>query len=224
MNMDIQLHNRPAQALAEVNLLPGESLIAESGAMVAMTPSLTVQPGAGGIMKGIKRLFGGESFFRNTFHAAHAPGQVLLAPPLPGDLMVLDAGGPGWFLQSSAYVASEPGVQIETKLGGFKTFFAGDGLFVLRAGGTGSVIVGAYGALERIDVDGTFVVDTGHLVAWQTDLPFRIGKAASGWIASFLSGEGLVCEFAGKGTLWIQSRNPAEYGSALGRLLPTRGQ
>ena len=66
------------------------------------------------------------------------------------------------------------------------------------------------------------VIDTGHLVAWDTTLTYTVGKSGSGWIASYLSGEGLVCHFQGQGRIWIQTRNPASYGQAIGALLPPR--
>ena len=76
--------------------------------------------------------------------------------------------------------------------------------------------------IPQLYVDGEFVVDTGHVVAWETSLDYAIGKAASGWVASFFSGEGFVCEFRGRGRLYMQSRNPEEYGSTVGALLPPR--
>ena len=66
------------------------------------------------------------------------------------------------------------------------------------------------------------MIDTGHLVAWDTTLEYSVGKSASGWIASFLSGEGLVCHFRGQGRIWIQTRNPQEFGGMVGRMLPPR--
>jgi len=220
--MQIDLQHQPSQALARVMLSPGESILAESGAMVGMTPNVQIQTGSGGLLKGLKRLFGGESFFRNTFTAQGGPGEVYLAPTLPGDLVVMDVGSRGFYLQSSAFVASSPTVDVDTKVGGFKTFFAGEGLFVLRTRGQGKLIAGAFGAIEQVDVRGEFIVDTGHLVAWEDTLQFKIDKAADGWIASWLSGEGLVCRFSGQGTLWMQTRNPSEYGQEIGQRLPPR--
>jgi len=221
--MQIDLQHRPSAAMAHVVLAPGESLMAESGAMVGMTPNVAIQTGAGGLMKGLKRLFGGESFFRNTFTAeGGTPGELYLAATLPGDLVVLDVGPRGYFLQSHAYVASSTAVDVDTRVGGFKTFFAGEGLFVLKTRGQGQLIAGAFGAIEEVQVRGEYIVDTGHLVAWEDSLQFRIAKAADGWIASWLSGEGLVCHFSGNGTLWMQTRNPSEYGQQLGRRLPPR--
>ena len=69
---------------------------------------------------------------------------------------------------------------------------------------------------------GNMVIDTGHLVAWDASLTYKVGKSGAGWIASFLSGEGLVCHFEGQGRIWMQSRNPPSYGQEVGRMLPPR--
>ncbi len=225
--MEFDILYRPVHTMARVRLEAGEAIVAESGAMMGMSHNVDIATTTGGLRKGIGRmLFGGETLFRNTFTARGAPGEVWLAQTLPGDMVVLDTAEHPWFIQSTSYVASEPGVDIETKVGGFKSFFAGEGLFVLRTTGRGRVLVGAFGALERIDVDGSFIVDTGHLVAWadSSSLRYRITKAASGWIASFLSGEGFVCQFEGKGTVWMQTRHPAEFGRAIARFMPPREQ
>lgn len=221
--MDIEVLHKPAQAMARVVLNPGEELVAETGAMVGMSTNVDLQTSTkGGVMSGLKRLFGGESFFLNRYRVPTGQGEVLLAPALCGDMTALDVPPEGWMIQSSAFVASEASVTVETKLKGFKTFFAGAGVFVLKATGKGRVLVNAFGALEEVQVNGTFVVDTGHLVAWDTNLPFRITKASGGWIGTFLSGEGLVCTFTGTGRVWLQTRNPVEYGRSVGRMLPPR--
>ena len=66
------------------------------------------------------------------------------------------------------------------------------------------------------------VIDTGHLVAWDATLEYQIGKSTGGWVSSFLSGEGLVCHFEGQGSVWVQTRNAAEYGGTIGPMLPPR--
>ncbi len=222
--MQIDIGYRPAQAMARISLAPNESVLAESGAMVGMSPNVAMQTQSSGVMSGLRRIFGGESFFRNTFTASGSPGEVLLAHSLPGDMEVLTMTPGGYYVQSSSFIASTPDVQIETKLGGFRSFFAGEGAFLLQATSTqpGQMIVGAFGGVQELRCDGSLVIDTGHLVAWDASLTYEVGKSASGWIASFLSGEGLVCHFRGQGRIWIQTRNPAEYGGLMGRLLPPR--
>ena len=222
--MQVNLLYRPSQSLAQCWLQAGESVVAESGAMVGMSTNVQMQTQSGGLMKGLKRLFGGESFFRNTFTANGGQGEVLFATPLCGDMAVLEAGQKQWCIQNSAYVASSPYVDVKTKSGGFKGMFSGAGLFVLETSGQGQVIIGTFGALEPVQVDGSMVIDTGHLAAWESTLQYKVGKSGSGWIASFLSGEGLVCHFQGQGTVYLQSRNAAEYGATIGAMLPARKQ
>ncbi len=220
--MQITLLYRPSQSMAQVWLAPGESVVAESGAMVGMTTNVVMQTQAGGIMSGLKRMFGGESFFRNTFTAHGGEGEVLFATPLCGDMVAVDVGARQWCIQNSAYVACSPSVSVQTK-SSLKGFFAGAGFFVLETAGEGQLIMGAFGAIEPVEVDGSMVIDTGHIVAWESSLRASIGKAASGWVGSLLSGEGLVCTFEGRGVAYIQSRNASEYGAAMGALLPSRG-
>ncbi len=223
--MQIQIDYRPAHAMARVALSPNESIVAESGAMVGMSTNVHMQTQSGGVMSGLKRMFGGESFFRNTFTAQQTPGEVLLAHSLCGDMQVLEMTPQGYFVQSSSFIASTPNVAIETKVGGFRSFFAGEGVFILQAScqGPGQLLVGAFGGIQELVCDGNLVIDTGHLVAWDASLNYSVGKSGSGWIASFLSGEGLVCHFTGQGRIWIQTRNPSEYGHSVGKILPPRG-
>jgi uncharacterized protein (TIGR00266 family) len=222
--MQINILYRPSQSVAQCWLETGEALMAESGAMMGMSTNVDMQTQSGGLLKGLKRMFGGESFFRNTFTANGGPGEVLLAHSLCGDMAVLPMTPQGFYLQNSAYIASTPDVQVETTTGGFKGFFSGAGVFILKASSQqpGQVLVGAFGGVQELHCNDDMVIDTGHLVAWDASLAYSVGKSGSGWIASWLSGEGLVCHFSGQGRIWIQSRNASEYGQAVGSRLPPR--
>jgi uncharacterized protein (TIGR00266 family) len=219
--MQIDLLYKPSQTLGRCLLGPGETIMAESGAMVGFSDGVSMRTHAGSAFGAIGRMFGGESIFRNDFTAGPLGGEVLVAPSLRGDLIELPVGPTHWKLRHGAFVASSAGVDVATE-GSLRGMFSGAGLFLLTTRGAGQLLVGSFGALEEVHVDGEFIVDTGHIVAWETSLDYSIGKAASGWIASFLSGEGLVCEFRGRGRLFMQTRNPEEYGSTVGRLLPSR--
>ncbi|MEM6730836.1 MAG: TIGR00266 family protein, partial [Myxococcota bacterium] len=224
---------RPAHSLAVVNLEGGESIRAEAGAMVSMSSNVQVETDgpmskrSGGFLKGLKRAFlGGESFFTNLYKVpAAGGGEVTLAPSLCGDMVVHDLpAGEELLIQGSSYVAAPDSVSIDSKWQGFKGFFSGESLFFLKASGQGPVLLNAFGAIETIDLDGELIVDTGHLVAFSSGLTYEISKASKGLIATFLSGEGLVLRFRGKGRLYVQTRNPSEYGSSVGRQLPPRQQ
>lgn len=229
MHFDIQY--RPAHSLATAHLQSGESVRAEARAMVSMTRNVEVQTqgpiaGRGGVLKGLKRaVLGGETFFTNTFTAVGGPAHVALAPSLCGD-MVVHALEPATtlYIQGSSYVAAPDSVALDTRWQGFKGFISGETLFFLAATGHGPVLMNAFGAIETLDLDGEIVVDTGHLVAFESGIEYSIDKAADGWIASFLSGEGFVLRMRGRGRLYLQSRNPGEYGSTVGSRLPPRRQ
>ena len=226
--MDINVQYRPSFALAIVNLGANESVVAESGAMVSMSSNINIQTssrqqaGGGGMLKALKRAaFGGESFFMNTYTAQGGPGEVTFAPTLPGDVAKLEMTGPSIVIQGTSYMACSPGITIDTKWGGFKTFFGGEGLFMLHASGQGDLLVNSFGAIHDMYIDGPYIVDTGHIVAFDETLTFEVKRVGS-WKSTLLSGEGLVTVFNGKGRLWIQSRNPSAYGQAVGSKLPPR--
>jgi len=120
-------------------------------------------------------------------------------------------------------VASEPTVELDTKWAGFKGFFSGEGLFFLRTGGTGKLFFNSYGGIHPVQLDGSapYIVDTSHIVAFSPTLDFTIRKIG-GMKSLFLSGEGLVCEFRGAGTLWTQTRNAGALASFLDPFRPTK--
>ncbi len=88
-------------------------------------------------------------------------------------------------------------------------------MFWVNLKGSGQIVLSSFGAIYPVEVDGDYIVDTGHIVAFNETLDFSITKAGSSWLHSILGGEGLVCKFSGKGTVWCQSHNPASFGTAL---------
>jgi uncharacterized protein (TIGR00266 family) len=221
--MQVNVLYRPSQTVAQCWLQPGEALMAESGAMMGMSTNVNMQTQSGGFLKGLKRMFGGESFFRNTFVAQGGQGEVLLTTPLCGDMTVLDVGQYQWKMANSAFIASSSTVDVASQ-GTFKGILSGAGMFILGTQGQGQCIVGSFGAIEPMMIQGEMIIDTGHLVAWDANLQYTVTKASqSGWIASWLSGEGFVCHFKGHGMVYMQSRNAQEYGSTVGAMLPPQG-
>ena len=97
--------------------------------------------------------------------------------------------------------------------------FSGEGLFWLKMEGHGKALINAFGAIYPVEVDGEYIVDTGHIVAFDDSLDFSLSKAGKSWMSSLLGGEGIVCRFKGKGTVWCQSHSPSGFGHAIGQLL-----
>ena len=218
--VQIQIDDRPSYAIAKVALDPSEEIVAEGGAMVAMTEGFELETQArGGFLKSIARsTFGGESFFLNTFKAPGSGGTVRLAPALPGDMRVIELAGDRLMVQSGGFIASSPSLEVETKWSGAKTFFASEGLIMLRVSGSGSLIIAAYGAIEEIELGPAekFTVDTGHLVTFTEGIGFDVRKVG-GWKSTLFSGEGLVVDLTGPGKLTLQTRSQDAF---LGWLIP----
>ena len=232
--MQCELLYRPVSTIAQIRLEAGEQVLVEPGAMVGMSTNIDMKTGipagASGGMLGkiagsVGRLLTGESFFQNTFTAQNGPGELLLTHELPGDMVWIDLPPSGLKVQSTAYIACTTHVQMQAELGGYRTFFSGEGLFVINATASlpnQKILLGAFGGIQKMPVDGHLLIDNGHLVAWDGNLSFNLTKASRGWISSFLSREGMVCRFTGQGNVWIQTRNPSEYGTVVGRMLPPR--
>lgn len=153
-----------------------------------------------------RRIFGKESMFLNTF-AGPQGGEVVLAPKLSGHIThhVLDGSKALW-VQTGSYLASSPGVQTKVRWGGLRALFGGEGVTLLHCTGQGDLWVNAYGGITEVEVNGSYRVDTGHMVAFEGSLDFKI-KSVGGFKSLVFSGEGLVMEFQGQGRVWIQSRN-----------------
>jgi uncharacterized protein (TIGR00266 family) len=224
--MEIDIQMKPGCSVAKVNLAPGEVLTSEGGAMIAMSPDMdikttTYKKNSGGIMKGLRRMLSGENFFINHFTAGVNGGEIFLAPTLHGDMIVKELNNEKLIVQAGSYLASDHDIDVDFNWQGLKSMFSGEGLFWLNISGNGKVIINAYGVIYKIEVDGEYIVDTGHIVAFEPSLQFSITKAGESWMSSFLGGEGFVCKFSGKGTLWCQSHNPGSFGGSLGgRLKP----
>jgi uncharacterized protein (TIGR00266 family) len=224
--MQVQIDDRPSYAIAKVSLDPGEEIVAEGGAMVAMTEGFELETKArGGFLKSIARsTLGGESFFMNTFKAPASGGTIRLAPALPGDMQVMELRGEQLMVQSGGFIASSPTLEIETKWSGAKTFFAKEGAVMLRVSGTGSLLIAAYGAIEEVVLGPgeKFTVDTGHLVTFTEGIGFDVRKVG-GWKSTLLSGEGLVVDLTGPGKLTLQTRSQDAFLGWLIPRLPNQG-
>jgi len=202
-----EIRDKPSFANIHVKLQPGDQIIAEADAMACMSSTIEMDTKwSGGVVQGIlKRVFGGESMFVNTF-STQTGGELVLTQPFPGDMQCLELNGNTMFLQPGAFIACEPGVKLGLGWAGFKMFIAREGLFRLKVSGIGRVWFGAYGGIFQKEVEGEYVVDSGHLVAYEPTIGIRIGMAA-GIFSSFFSGEGFVTRVSGPGRIYMQSRS-----------------
>jgi uncharacterized protein (TIGR00266 family) len=225
--MEIELLQQPDSAIARVTLAPDEELVAQAGAMIAMSSSInastTLRKGkGGGILGGLKRMVAGESLFLSVFRSPTPGGEIFLAPKFIGDLFTYELQGQELVVQATSYLASEPHVDIDIGFQGLKSLFSGESIFWLVLSGQGKALLTSFGGVYEIPVNGEYIVDTGHIVAFEKSLTFSIGKANSSWWGAFFGGEGFVCRFKGQGKLYCQTHNTGAFGAAIGSKLPPR--
>lgn len=213
--------------LVQIFLPEGETIKAESDAMVAMSSSIDVEGRLdGGLLGGLARMVAGESFFLQTLTARRGPGDVLLAPSIPGEIVDVELDGSySLIIQKDGFLAGSENLQISTKLQNLaQGIFSGEGFFVVKVSGKGLVFVNTYGGVHIINLEAgqEYVVDNSHLVAWPDYMNYTIEKASKGWISTFTSGEVAVCRFRGPGPVIIQTRNPRGFGNWIRRFIPQK--
>lgn len=227
--MKIDILERGAFGSALVHLERGETFVSESGAMFRASSNMDIDvttrsKGKGGLLSGVKRLLGGENFFFSTYRTTDGgPGEVGLSPTLGGEVreVALD-GVTSWLCSGGSYMGSSSELELDIQFQGMKGFFTGESIFFMQVKGHGSLLVNAYGRISEVDVDGELIIDTGHLVAFEDTLTYTTTKTGGSWLTSFLAGEGIVMHFKGRGKALVQSHNPKELGTRLGRMLPPR--
>jgi uncharacterized protein (TIGR00266 family) len=223
--VDIQLRHQPSFAVARVTLGPGEQIRAESGAMMATSAGVSIEASTqGGVLRGLKRSFlGGESLFITTYTAPAAGGWVDLANFLVGDIAQVTVTPDGPVnLTRGTWLASSAGVDLDTKWGGFRNLFGGEGGFLVHAVGQGEVLMACYGAIDRVELAAgeSITIDSGHVVAFSNTVTSQVRTVTGGLVQTFKSGEGLVFDFTGPGWITTQSRNPSELEAWIRTVMP----
>lgn len=204
--MQHQIHGNPEYGYLTVLLDAGDTFVAEAGAMSWMHDGMTMQSRLmGGLAPAIiRKLMGGESLFVAEYRHPTG-GAVSFSPTTPGSVLHRELKGDTLILTGGSFLACTPGVQLKTKFGGFKALFSGEGAFYLECSGHGDLFFNAYGAVIEKQVQGSLIVDTGHVVAWEPTLSYAVQGMGS-LKSTLLSGEGLVLKFTGSGKIYLQTR------------------
>ena len=237
-DIDFEIKGQELQ-FVEIELDPGESAIAEAGAMVwkdAHVEMTTVfGDGSGGQDGGFmgkllgagKRLVTGESLFTTVFtHRGHGKARVAFASPTPGSIVPLkldDVGGT-LICQKDAFLAAAKGVSIGIHFQKrvMTGLFGGEGFIMQRLDGDGWVFVQMGGTVvERELRSGEELhVDTGCLAAYTQGVDFDL-VTAGGVKSMIFGGEGaFFARLRGPGKVWIQS---LPFSRLAGRMLAAAG-
>lgn len=190
-------------------LASGEQMITESGAMVWMSPNMQMETQGGGVGKMFGRALSGESMFQNIYTAQGA-GMITFGTSAPGKILPLQiAPGHDWVLQKRAFLAAEPGVQLETffnrKLGA--GFFGGEGFIMQRLTGQGIAFAEIDGELVEYQLQPgqQMIIDTGYVAGFESTVQIDVQQVA-GLKNKLLGGEGFFnTVLTGPGRIWLQT-------------------
>ncbi|MGF1492324.1 MAG: TIGR00266 family protein [Microcoleaceae cyanobacterium] len=208
--MKYQVEYKPSFATIFITLQPGEIIVAEAGAMTSMDGKVSMTTAfSGGFLPALaKKFFGGETLFVNKFkNNTQQPLQVVFSQSSIGDIEAIELRkDQQLYFQPGAYIASSKYLKLGVGWAGFASWFSGEGLFRLKVAGPGVVFFGAYGGLTKRQVNREFIVDTGHLVAYEPGIKLGVGLSGS-LFGSITSGEGFVSRLKGNGAIYLQSRS-----------------
>lgn len=209
---------------------PGESIYTQSGGMAWMTEGIEMSTNArGGLMKGLGRMFAGESMFMATYRAKRAGSSIAFASTVAGRVLPVDVGANGGLIcQKGAFLCAQENVELNITFS--KKFSAG--LF----GGEGFILQDLSGSgIAFLEVDGDMVerelapgevlkVDTGNVVAFERSVSYEV-ETVKGLGNIFFGGEGLfLTKLTGPGKVIMQTQNIAEFAGRIARFIPTSGK
>lgn len=219
--VDYEIHGSSMQVV-EVELDPGEAIIAEAGAMnyfeqgiefeTKMGDGSDAEQGLFGKLWGAgKRALTGESVFMTHFsNSGQGKARAAFAAPFPGSIIPVDLSEVGGEIicQKDSFLCAAKGTSIgiafQKRLGA--GFFGGEGFILQRLNGDGMAFVHAGGTVVRKELNNeSLSVDTGCIVGFTSGVEYDI-RLASGLKSMFFGGEGMfLAELKGTGTVWLQS-------------------
>jgi uncharacterized protein (TIGR00266 family) len=208
--IDYELIGDDFQAVV-ITLDPGEGVRAEPGSMMWLESGIEMATTTGGgLMKGLMRKIGGESFFITTFtNEGRETSRVGFAADYPGKILPVDLAGGSIMCQRDAYLCSAQGVEVTVaftkRLGA--GFFGGEGFILQKLTGDGLAFIHAGGHIIERELGSaeTLRVDTGCIVGFDESVDYDI-KMIKGIRSKLFGGEGLFyATLRGPGKCWIQT-------------------
>jgi len=222
-----EIKYKPSYSMLVVTLEQGEKITAESGAMTYMDPNIEAHTrkreksllGSIGLT-----IFGRQSFWVNDYTAPNGQGEVAFVSAPVGDIETLEVKpDQGYVIQKSSYIASTENVNLDVKWEGFTKGLFGQGLFMIKVTGNGTLFINTFGAIDKHTLGSgqTLIVDNFHLVAFSDTCNYKVTKFG-GLKETLLGGEGLVTRITGPGDIYIQTKNLREFVEWLWTLIEPR--
>lgn len=206
----------------------GESMYTQSGAMAWMSDGVAMNTSTnGGILKGVGRMFSGESMFMANY-TAQAPGaQIAFASTVAGEILPINVGETGGLIcQKGAFLCAEPGVNLNVTMTKKLSsgFFGGEGFILQDISGQGMVFLEIDGdkVIKELAPGEVLKVDTGNVVGFERTVQYQI-ETVKGFKNIFLGGEGLfLTRLVGPGKVILQTQNFNDFAGRIARMIPSK--
>ncbi|MGQ0837054.1 AIM24 family protein [Actinokineospora sp.] len=209
--MQVRTRHTPAFGVARLLLAPGEAVQAEYTAMLATSYGVQVDAKRGG---------GRSRSWPALFTAPAEGGWVDVAPALPGEVYALDLdGSAGWCVARGSWLAVTSTLRSEPGWPGFHPLFGAEHGFLEHVSGVGTVVLACCGALDVVTLEPgeAITVDPAHLLAYGDSTQCRLRAVSQSAPQSVRTGDGLMLDLAGPGTLLTQTRAPRSMAASLAR-------
>ena len=212
--------------VVEIRLMTGEAMYTQSGGMAWMSEGLTLDSNIkGGLMKGIGRMFTGESLFMATYTAVRPDCIIAFASTVPGRILPVDMSRTSLICQKGAFLCAQPTVEVSTvftkKISA--GFFGGEGFILQQLKGSGMAFLEVdVDVVEKTLAPGEVMkVDTGNVFAFEPTVSYEI-ETIKGVKNMLFGGEGLfLTRLTGPGKIYMQTMNIAEFTGRIAQGLPT---
>lgn len=207
---------------------PGESMYTQSGGMAWMTEGVEMETSTqGGLLKGVGRMFAGESMFMANYTSTKQGATIAFASTVAGEIMPINVGEMGGLIcQKGAFLCAEPAVKLNVtftkKLS--SGFFGGEGFILQEITGQGMAFLEIDGdkIVKELAPGEVIKVDTGNVVAFEKGVGYEV-EMVKGLKNIVLGGEGLfLTKLIGPGKVILQTQNFAEFAGRIARMIPSK--
>lgn len=206
----------------------GETMYTQSGGMSWMSDGITMSTNTrGGFMKGLGRMFAGESMFLATYRAERPDATIAFASTVPGQILPINAAENGGMIcQKGSFLCAQDSVKLDITF--TKKFssglFGGEGFILENISGTGMAFLEIDGDVveKRLAPGEVLKVDTGNVVAFDKSVHYEV-ETIKGLGNIFFGGEGLfLTKLTGPGRVILQTHNIADFAGRIAPFIPAK--
>lgn len=205
----------------------GESMYTQSGGMAWMSEGISMSTNArGGFMKGLGRMFAGESIFMATYKAEHPGTTIAFSSTVAGSILPVDVGASGGLIcQKGSFLCAQEGVDLNVTFTKKASagLFGGEGFILEELSGNGMAFLEIDGdkVVKTLQPGEVIKVDTGNVVAFEKTVQYDV-ETVKGFGNIVFGGEGLfLTKLTGPGKVVLQTQNIAEFAGRIARYIPT---